>query len=113
MDIATNPTTPDGNPEMADAAPEPQQPELIRRKAYRPFGWLVPEPARDFDLGLARTRITATLSELGRNAIPVYALYLPGEARPRLLPEVLTATIVLDEISKLPSSKPATAITQR
>ena len=58
-------------------------------------------------------RITATLSELGRNAIPVYALYLPGEARPRLLPEVLTATIVLDEISKLPSSNPATAITQR
>ena len=58
-------------------------------------------------------RITATLSELGRNAIPVYALYLPGEAQPRLLPEVLTPTIVLDEISKLPSSKPATAITQR
>ena len=58
-------------------------------------------------------RITATLSALGRNAIPVYALYLPGEAQPRLLPEVLTPNIVLDEISKLPSSKPATAITQR
>ena len=58
-------------------------------------------------------RITATLSALGRNAIPVYALYLPGEAQPRLLPEILTANIVLDEISKLPSSKPATAITQR
>ena len=62
MDIATNPTTPDGNPEMADAAPEPQQPELIRREDYRPFGWLVPEIALDFDLGLERTRITATLS---------------------------------------------------
>jgi thiol:disulfide interchange protein DsbD len=58
-------------------------------------------------------RITATLSELGRNAIPVYALYLPGDAQPRLLPEVLTPAIVLDEISKLPSAKPATAITQR
>jgi thiol:disulfide interchange protein/DsbC/DsbD-like thiol-disulfide interchange protein len=58
-------------------------------------------------------RITATLSALGRNAIPVYALYIPGEAQPRLLPEVLTPGIVLDEISKLPASKPQTAITQR
>jgi thiol:disulfide interchange protein/DsbC/DsbD-like thiol-disulfide interchange protein len=58
-------------------------------------------------------RITATLSALGRNAIPVYALYLPGEAQPRLLPEVLTPNIVLDEVAKLPLSKPATAITQR
>ena len=58
-------------------------------------------------------RITATLSALGRNAIPVYAIYLPGQEQPRLLPEILTANIVLDEISKLPSSKPATAITQR
>ena len=58
-------------------------------------------------------RITATLSQLGRNAIPVYALYLPGEAQPRLLPEVLTPNIVLEEISRLPSGRPATAITQR
>jgi thiol:disulfide interchange protein len=58
-------------------------------------------------------RITATLSALGRNAIPVYALYHPGEAQPRLLPEVLTANIVLDELSKLPAARPATAITQR
>ena len=58
-------------------------------------------------------RITATLAELGRNAIPVYALYLPGESRPRLLPELLTPTIVLEEISQLPAAKPATALTQR
>jgi thiol:disulfide interchange protein DsbD len=58
-------------------------------------------------------RITATLSQLGRNAIPVYALYLPGEAQPRLLPEVLTPNIVLEEISRLPAAKPATAFTQR
>jgi thiol:disulfide interchange protein DsbD len=58
-------------------------------------------------------RITATLSGMGRNAIPVYALYLPGEPQPRLLPEVLTPGIVLAEISRLPSSAPATAITQR
>jgi len=58
-------------------------------------------------------RITATLSALGRNAIPVYALYLPGEAQPRLLPEVLTPSLVLDEITRLPAARPATAITQR
>jgi thiol:disulfide interchange protein DsbD len=58
-------------------------------------------------------RITATLSALGRNAIPVYALYLPGQEQPRLLPEVLTPNLVLEEIMRLPASKPATAITQR
>ena len=58
-------------------------------------------------------RITATLAQLGRNAIPVYALYLPGESAPRLLPEVLTPNLVLDEISRLPTTRPATAITQR
>jgi thiol:disulfide interchange protein DsbD len=58
-------------------------------------------------------RITATLSALGRNAIPVYAIYVPGQDQPRLLPEVLTPNIVLEEISRLPAAKPATAITQR
>jgi thiol:disulfide interchange protein DsbD len=58
-------------------------------------------------------RITATLSRLGRNAVPVYALYLPGNAQPLLLPEVLTPALVLAEITKLPGGKAATAITQR
>jgi thiol:disulfide interchange protein DsbD len=58
-------------------------------------------------------RITAALSELGRNAVPVYALYIPGQAVPHLLPEVLTPSIVLEELSKLPSGKPSTAVTQR
>ncbi len=58
-------------------------------------------------------RITATLAKLGRIAVPVYALYLPGEEVPRLLPEVLTPTLVLDEISRLPAARAATAITQR
>jgi len=56
-------------------------------------------------------RITATLAALGRNAVPVYALYLPGEDAPRLLPEVLTPALVLAEIEKLPAAK--TAVTQR
>ena len=52
-------------------------------------------------------RISAALAELGRNALPVYALYALGEAKPRLLPEVLTASLVADEILKLPSPKAA------
>ncbi len=58
-------------------------------------------------------RITATLAALGRNAIPVYALYLPGETTPRLLPELLTPSAVLAGIDSLPVLKPATALTQR
>ena len=58
-------------------------------------------------------RITATLAKLGRNAVPVYALYLPGEDAPHLLPEVLTPALVLDEISRLPAARAGTAITQR
>ena len=50
-------------------------------------------------------RITETLSALGRNAIPVYALYAPGSAEPRLLPEVLTPALVLDELSRLPAGQ--------
>lgn len=59
-------------------------------------------------------RITAALAALGRNAIPVYALYLPGTDQPVLLPEVLTPSIVVNELSRLPAAKPAaTSLTQR
>ncbi len=57
-------------------------------------------------------RITAALSALGRNAVPVYALYVPGEDAPHLLPELLTPSLVLDEIAKLPAAKQGAAITQ-
>jgi thiol:disulfide interchange protein len=57
-------------------------------------------------------RITQSLQELGRNAIPVYVLYVPGDAKPHVLPEVLTSSIVLAEIDKLPAGA-KTAITQR
>jgi thiol:disulfide interchange protein DsbD len=57
-------------------------------------------------------RITAELASLGRNAIPVYAIYLPGGEAPRLLPEVLTPSLVLEEVSRLPAARP-TAVTQR
>jgi thiol:disulfide interchange protein len=46
--------------------------------------------------------IGQTLAGLGRSGVPVYALYVPGEASPRLLPEVLTPGIVTDALNKLP-----------
>jgi len=54
-------------------------------------------------------RITAALSALGRNAVPVYALYIPGESAPRLLPEVLTPNLVIAELAQLQPAKSATA----
>ena len=67
MDIARTPSTPDGNPELADAAPEPHDPPTIRREDYRPFPWLVPEVSLRFDLGLDATRVVSTLT-VARNA---------------------------------------------
>jgi aminopeptidase N len=67
MDIARTPSTPDGNPEMADAAPEPKEPLLIRREDYAPFPWLVPEIVLEFDLGIERTRVRSVLT-VQRNA---------------------------------------------
>ena len=58
-------------------------------------------------------RITSALAELGRIAVPVYALYPPGEDVPHLLPEVLSPSLVLEELSKLPPAKPAATPTQR
>ena len=62
MDIARTPATPDGNPEMADAAIEPRDPQLIYREDYKPFAWLVPEVALTFELGLEMTQIEARLN---------------------------------------------------
>jgi aminopeptidase N len=67
MDIARTPSTPDGNPEMADAAPQPSEPLLIRREDYAPFPWLVPEVTLDFDLGIKCTRVRSILT-VQRNA---------------------------------------------
>jgi hypothetical protein len=43
--------------------------------------------------------------------VPVYALYVPGENTPRLLPEVLTPGIVTEAVNKLPraSTQPTVA----
>ncbi|MCL4672120.1 MAG: aminopeptidase N [Sphingomonadaceae bacterium] len=66
MDIAT-PPQPDGTTVLADAAPTPHEPPLIRREDYRPFAWLVPEVSLDFALGIDRTRVRSRLT-VQRNA---------------------------------------------
>ncbi|TIX49224.1 aminopeptidase N [Alteraurantiacibacter aquimixticola] len=67
MDIARTVSNPDGTPEMADAARTPAEPTVIKREDYRPFGWLIPEIALDFQLGLEKTRVSAKLT-VQRNA---------------------------------------------
>jgi aminopeptidase N len=84
MDIARTPSTPDGNPEMADAAPPPQEhasdPLVIRREDYKPFPWRVPATHLDFALGLERTRVTATLTiERNPGAEPSETIRLAGD----------------------------------
>jgi thiol:disulfide interchange protein/DsbC/DsbD-like thiol-disulfide interchange protein len=53
--------------------------------------------------------ITQTLNSLGRSGVPTYALYVPGEKNPRLLPEVLTPGIVTNALSQLPHGSTQTA----
>jgi thiol:disulfide interchange protein/DsbC/DsbD-like thiol-disulfide interchange protein len=46
--------------------------------------------------------ITAALTKLGRSGVPTYVLYAKdASAPPRLLPEVLTPTLVIDALDKL------------
>jgi thiol:disulfide interchange protein DsbD len=45
--------------------------------------------------------IADELARLGRNGVPVYALYLPGQALPLLLPELLTAQIVREALAQV------------
>jgi len=46
--------------------------------------------------------ITAELARFGRNGVPVYALYAPGAAGPRLLSEILSVREVRDAVGALP-----------
>ncbi|MBN2751135.1 MAG: thioredoxin family protein [Rhodospirillaceae bacterium] len=47
-------------------------------------------------------KIGAALARLGRNGVPAYALYRPGQDTPTLLPELLTPSIVREALSALP-----------
>ncbi|WP_296679365.1 aminopeptidase N [Novosphingobium sp.] len=62
MDIASRPSEPAINPQVADAATPPQHPATIRREDYQPPAWLVGEVVLDFDLGLDATRVQSVLS---------------------------------------------------
>ncbi|WP_232492580.1 aminopeptidase N [Novosphingobium kaempferiae] len=62
MDIASRPSEPVENTQIADAAPAPISPPVIRREDYLAPAWLVPEVALDFRLGVDATHVTATLS---------------------------------------------------
>ncbi|MEM8726027.1 MAG: aminopeptidase N [Pseudomonadota bacterium] len=80
MDIATTPSNPDGNPELADAAPSPHEPPVIRREDYKPFPWLVPETHLTFDLGLEATRVVSKLTVMrNAKADPSEAIRLNGD----------------------------------
>ena len=46
--------------------------------------------------------ITAELTRLGRSGVPVYALYAPGLAAPKLLSEILSVQEVRDALAALP-----------
>ncbi len=48
--------------------------------------------------------IAQALEKLGRSGVPAYALYTPGQATPKLLPEALTPGIVLDSLNGLPKT---------
>ena len=48
--------------------------------------------------------ISAELTRLGRSGVPVYALYSPGSAGPRLLSEILSVDEVQSALAALPSS---------
>ena len=47
-------------------------------------------------------RITEALSALGKAAVPVNVLYLPGQEAPVVLPELLSVDNVSAELAKLP-----------
>jgi thiol:disulfide interchange protein DsbD len=49
--------------------------------------------------------ITSSLRELGRAGVPLYLFWPPGAERPKILPQVLTESLVLSELSSIPQIK--------
>ncbi|CAB4243259.1 Thiol:disulfide interchange protein [Methylacidimicrobium sp. AP8] len=72
--------------------------EVRKRFAERGVVWMVADwTNRD-------PAITQALTELGRSGVPTYVLYPPDpQSQPKLLPELLTPRILLEEIDRLPS----------
>ena len=44
--------------------------------------------------------ITAELQRHGRSGVPLYLLYVPGSAEPRVLPQLLTEGVVIEALSR-------------
>ena len=42
--------------------------------------------------------ITRTLAEHGRNSVPLYLWYAPGAAKPEILPQILTPSLLTDKV---------------
>lgn len=49
-------------------------------------------------------KIARILESHGRSGVPLYLLYLPGEAAPRILPQLLTEGIVLEALGPIPAA---------
>jgi len=50
--------------------------------------------------------ITAELQRHGRSGVPLYLLYTPGQAEPRILPQLLTEGVIVDALSAPPPATP-------
>ena len=48
--------------------------------------------------------ISTALDSLGRSGVPVYVMYPAGGGQPKLLPELLTESLVLDAIDEVEQS---------
>jgi thiol:disulfide interchange protein DsbD len=49
--------------------------------------------------------ITSSLKELGRAGVPLYLFWAPGAERPKILPQVLTESLILSELSSIHQAK--------
>jgi thiol:disulfide interchange protein len=49
--------------------------------------------------------ITSSLRDLGRAGVPLYLFWVPGAERPKILPQVLTESLILSELATIPSSR--------
>ncbi len=67
---------------------DPVVAEMRRRKVLQlRADWTNRDPA-----------ITNELARHGRNGVPLYLVYVPGESAPRVLPEILTSAVVMDAL---------------
>jgi thiol:disulfide interchange protein DsbD len=51
------------------------------------------------------SEITSLLKELGRAGVPLYLFWVPGAAQPKILPQVLTESLILSELAAIPPAK--------